>query len=119
MENHWKDIDILTITSRNEGLPLVALEAMANNVFVISYDVGGLKNLLIGDDGVCYGSIIPQSHHMIEALQEQIRLFQAMTQNAKNDILFQAWKRVYEKYSSKVIIKDIETIYREFNQKSS
>ncbi|MGI0118193.1 glycosyltransferase family 4 protein [Zooshikella sp. RANM57] len=44
---HWlQRINILLITSRNEGTPLCALEAMAIGVPVIAFSVGGLVDLI-------------------------------------------------------------------------
>lgn len=40
MANEWHNIDLLCITSRFEGLPLVALEAMAHGIPVCTFAVG-------------------------------------------------------------------------------
>jgi glycosyltransferase involved in cell wall biosynthesis len=52
-------LDVLIVPSRNEGLPLVLLEAMASGVNVIASNVGGIPELLsedylvdLGDDFV-------------------------------------------------------------------
>jgi len=44
----WQNIGVLLITSRQEGLPMTALEAMARGVPVIAFNVGALSSL-IGD----------------------------------------------------------------------
>ncbi|PJG60780.1 glycosyltransferase family 4 protein [Aeromonas cavernicola] len=46
MKDEWQHIDLLCITSRFEGLPLVALEAMAHGIPVCSFAVGGLVTLI-------------------------------------------------------------------------
>lgn len=46
MQNEWQQIDLLCITSRFEGLPLVALEAMAHGIPVCTFAVGGLVSLI-------------------------------------------------------------------------
>lgn len=52
MSEHWQDIGLLCITSRREGLPLVALEAMAHGIPVMSFNVGALPQLISeGKDG--------------------------------------------------------------------
>ena len=46
MEPYWQQLDVLLIPSRAEGLPMAALEAMANGVVVLSTDVGEMPSLL-------------------------------------------------------------------------
>ena len=41
-------LDVLAMTSRHEGLPMVLLEAAAAGVPVVAYDVGGVRELLDG-----------------------------------------------------------------------
>jgi glycosyltransferase involved in cell wall biosynthesis len=42
----YADLDILALTSLNEGTPVSIIEAMASSVPVIATDVGGVKDLL-------------------------------------------------------------------------
>ncbi|WEM42559.1 glycosyltransferase family 4 protein [Photobacterium sp. DA100] len=46
MEPYWHLLDVLLITSRAEGMPMAALEAMAHGVVVLSTDVGEMPSLL-------------------------------------------------------------------------
>ncbi|WP_064606078.1 glycosyltransferase family 4 protein [Photobacterium sp. J15] len=49
MDPHWQCLDVLLIPSRAEGLPMAALEAMANGVIVLATRVGDLPELLSDD----------------------------------------------------------------------
>ena len=56
MDDSWREIGLLAITSRAEGLPLAALEAMAHGVPVAAFAVGGLPELI--ENGV-NGFLVP------------------------------------------------------------
>jgi len=52
MENVWQQIGLLIMSSRNEGLPMAALEAMARGIPVLATNVGDLSNLIqTGENG--------------------------------------------------------------------
>jgi glycosyltransferase involved in cell wall biosynthesis len=52
----YSDMDVLVITSRNEGTPVSVIEALAAGVPVVSTAVGGVPDLLHGGD---YGRLVP------------------------------------------------------------
>ncbi len=52
----YSDMDVLVISSDNEGTPATLIEAMAAGVQVVSTDVGGVRDVL--HDGA-YGQIVP------------------------------------------------------------
>jgi glycosyltransferase involved in cell wall biosynthesis len=111
MSEHWHDIGLLCITSRHEGLPLVALEAMAHGIPVMSFGVGALPQLISeGKDGWI---IENQDHHaFIEALvqwsllnEEQRWAFSKNTQ-----------EKIQTQFSSDTLIPEILSIYKQVLQ---
>ncbi|WP_087025880.1 glycosyltransferase family 4 protein [Thaumasiovibrio subtropicus] len=46
MRDYWSHIDVLLMPSRQEGLPMAAIEAMAHGTLVVSTDVGNLHQLV-------------------------------------------------------------------------
>ena len=51
VENIYSGIDLLALTSRNEGTPLTIVEAMAAKVPVVATNVGGIPDIIKGWDG--------------------------------------------------------------------
>ena len=45
---YMRQFDVLALTSRHEGLPIVLLEAAANELPVVAFDVGGVRQVLDG-----------------------------------------------------------------------
>jgi len=45
---YLRQLDVLAITSRHEGLPMVLLEAAACEVSVVAFDVGGIRDVFNG-----------------------------------------------------------------------
>jgi len=46
MDHHWKNIGLLVMPSRQEGLPMAALEAMSHGIPVCAFNVGALHKLI-------------------------------------------------------------------------
>ncbi len=44
----YADLDLVAVTSRNEGTPVVLLEAMAAGKPFVATDVGGIRDLMVG-----------------------------------------------------------------------
>lgn len=82
----YRDADLLIISSVNEGCPLVALEAMANRVLVLSTNVGYMPTLLDKNRG-----FLVDVNITIEDLANKIRKIISLDQNSKDQILDRAY----------------------------
>ncbi|HRP08876.1 MAG TPA: glycosyltransferase [Gemmatimonadales bacterium] len=78
VERYFKSADALILTSVNEGLPMVLLEAGASGVPVIATAVGGVPDLL-GDDR---GILVERSES--QCVAEGMRRFASMDSVARN-----------------------------------
>lgn len=101
----YADLDLVVITSDNEGTPVSLIEAMAAGVPIVSTGVGGVSDLLQGGQ---LGTIVPPRDRqaltaaMIEALT---------TPNRQR--LHAAQHHALTTYGEARLLKDVRTLYLE------
>lgn len=106
MADHWQNIDLLCMPSRFEGLPMAALEAMAQSIPVVASKVGGLPQLINHQKSgwIC-------SPENIDQFTSSICDWHALDTEAHYNISKAAFNTIKERYSPQAIIPKIETIY--------
>lgn len=112
----YADIDMLMLTSNNEGTPVSIIESMASCVPVVTTGVGGVKDLLghietrssgNSDFSVCErGILCPKGN--AEALANGIKY---LIENDNRDLVKRARDFVFEKYTDKRLIERIGNLY--------
>ncbi len=99
--------DVYLLPSKNEGLPVSILEAMANGMPVISTPVGGIPEMI--EDGLS-GFLIEAGN--IAALVEKMKFF-----IERKEMIESMGKRsqelIHEKFSSEVIQRELQKLYDE------
>jgi glycosyltransferase involved in cell wall biosynthesis len=103
----YADLDILVLTSLNEGLPVAVIEAMAAQTAVVAYDVGGVKDLVEpGVNGISlpFGEIDGLGESIIYLLKNA-RERERLGQNGR--------RKVYPYLHYKRMIRDVENLYTE------
>jgi glycosyltransferase involved in cell wall biosynthesis len=103
----YADIDVVALTSRNEGSPVALIEAMAAGVPVVSTDVGGVADVVrhgvtgllatMDDDDTL-------ARHVVTLLADR-EAGRRMGQEGR--------RRVATTYGSARLVSDIETLYEE------
>ena len=133
LETLYADIDILVLTSLNEGLPVVVIEAMASGKSVISTDVGGVVDLLEDDDHQSKDNEEDEKEKTPGKKEEQKKiritdygilvksgddeaLAEALEKLLKNDSLRtemgeKGRERVYPRYDFQRLLKDMKELY--------
>lgn len=108
MQGHWSQISLLCITSREEGLPLVAIEALVRGIPVVSYDIGGLSSVVIHD---LNGWLIPPFNEslFIDAIVQG----QKLSTNQRERMSRFAYQFIRNNFSSHAVIPKIFTVYRQ------
>jgi hypothetical protein len=106
MNEYWQNIKMLCITSREEGLPLVALEALARGIPIISYDVGGLSTVVHND--LTGWLIAPNDEHRFI---NQIQLASSLSTKKRLRMATDSQQLIKSKFSSQAIIPKICQCY--------
>ncbi len=107
MTPHWPKISTLCITSREEGLPLVAIEALVRGIPVISFDIGGLSSVVINNHS---GWLISPFNEM--AFIESIKHAQTLTTQQRSKMSLFSYLHIRDNFSCKAIIPKIFNVYQ-------
>jgi glycosyltransferase involved in cell wall biosynthesis len=104
-------MDIVCLSSKNEGAPVSLIEAQASGVPVISTDVGGVKDIVKhGQTGfVVSCNDKPAYVARLLSLVEDDKL--------RCDMASKGWDYVGEKYNYPTLVKNISAYYKELLQK--
>lgn len=104
----YADLDLVVLTSRNEGTPVTLIEAQASGCPVVATKVGGVPDIIL--DGETGYLVPPNDAH---ALAET--MLQALSDDSQK--LGQAGRQlVKEKFSVSRLVHDIETLYNDLRQ---
>lgn len=118
-EYFYPALDVVALTSRNEGTPLTLIEAMANARPVVSTMVGGVVDLLgeVVEDGpykVCrrgIGVSAGDEEAFVAALSRIIR-----DRSLRHDLGESSLEFVEVNYSKERLFEDIKGLYRELTK---
>jgi hypothetical protein len=106
MDTEWHKIGLLCITSRAEGLPMVALEAMYRGIPIISFNIGGMPQLIEHNYN---GWLTAQTD--IEAMSYYLIKWLNLDSKTKNIIKHRCIQTIDSAYSSKSVIPQITRLY--------
>lgn len=107
MSPYWQEVGLLCMPSRHEGMPMAALEAMANGVPVVAFAVGSLPRLALGDAGGC---LCPEGDMSALVASVQSWARQSATQRQQRAELAHA--AVAERFSPRAVLPQILAVYR-------
>lgn len=100
--------DLVVMPSRQEGLPMTALEAMGHGVPVAATDVGGLSTLI--DDGH-NGYLVPAKTPF--SLEKRIATFFSLSITQRREMGHRARSTIQERFSTDSQIPKLVEIYRQ------
>lgn len=99
-------MDIMCLTSKNEGTPVSLIEAQASNLPVISTDVGGVADIVLENET---GFIISRKDK--RAFVEKLK-YLVENDVARIEMKNKGWGHVHLKFSFKRLATDMETYYK-------
>ncbi|WP_413111320.1 glycosyltransferase family 4 protein [Thaumasiovibrio sp. DFM-14] len=100
---HWQHIDVLILPSRQEGLPMVALEAMAARVVVLATNVGQLPQLLPAFSVV--------SEQQWQEMSQRISDMSGWSQRQWHEVQVENRQRIFSSYSTEALWPCYRQIY--------
>ncbi len=101
----YSDLDVLAISSVNEGTPVTVIEALAAGCPVVTTNVGGLSDLL---DGGALGALVPSEN--VEALAHA--LIDAVQSPPDNAEIARAQTLMLDRYGIERLVSDMDNLYR-------
>jgi glycosyltransferase involved in cell wall biosynthesis len=100
-------LDIIALTSNNEGTPVSIIEAQAAGKAVVSTNVGGIKNIVIPNET----ALLSESNDVEGFSANLLHLVEneSLRMRMKNT----GWKTVENKFSHTRLIQDMKKLYAE------
>ena len=106
IEKAYADLDIVTLTSLNEGTPVSLIEAMASGRPVISTDVGGVRDIVRED----YNGLLVKSEDVKEFSDKLKSLIRDKGKRAELGVNGKTFAS--GTYNKKRLVSDIENLYK-------
>ena len=97
-------LDLVALSSKNEGTPVSLIEAQAAGKFIVATNVGGTADILHKDCGFLCDQKKPEE--FINQLLNAVTNFETLSSKAKN-----GQEQVLQKFSYKRLANDVERLY--------
>ena len=121
----YADVDILALTSLNEGTPVSIIEAMASSTPVIATDAGGVFALLGPQDGrptyhgftVCKRGVLCRKEDAI-GFAKGLKYLVELDKVRREALVREARIFVEQAFSERRLLKDMESLYLDLIEKN-
>lgn len=99
-------MDIICLTSKNEGTPVSLIEAQAGGIPVVTTDVGGVQDIVNDGDT---GYIVPLENKKLyaERLTDLIQNEKKRKKMSQN-----GWNHVQDKFHFRTLVQNMDELYR-------
>lgn len=106
MDGAYAAMDIVALSSKNEGTPVSLLEAQAAGKFVVSTNVGGVKDIVHPSAGIIVEDFNVES--FANALLKAIESFEKVNYQIENIVS----PKIIEQYSYTLLIENMDNLYK-------
>ena len=106
MDLAYAAMDIVALSSKNEGTPVSLLEAQASGKFVVSTNVGGVKDIVHPNAGIIVQDFNVKS--FANALLKSIESFEKVNSIIENYVS----PKIIEQYSYTRLIENMDNLYK-------
>ncbi len=107
MNPYWQKIKFLCITSREEGLPLVAIEALIRGIPVISFDIGGISSVVINN----HNGWLIEPYNEADFIKS-IKQGHSLSQEQRSKMSSFAYWHIRNNFSCDAIVPQIFDVYQ-------
>lgn len=97
-------LDLVALSSKNEGTPVSLIEAQAAGKFIVTTNVGGTADILHKDCGFLCDKDKPEE--FISQILNAVENFETLSAKAKN-----GQEQVLKQFSYMRLVKDVENLY--------
>ncbi len=104
----YADLDLVVLSSLNEGSPVALIEAMAASKPVVAPEVGGVEDLVLHEKT---GILVPPKDSY--ALAQGILRLLSLPISERRTMGKAGQARVYPRYHIDTLVKNVETLYEE------
>ena len=105
-------MDVLCLTSSNEGTPVSLIEAQACNIPVISTDVGGVRDIISEGET---GFVVPPND--VEKFAEKLKIL-LISKEIREKMSQNGWNHVKDKFHYTTLVKNMEAYYAKLLEKT-
>ncbi len=105
----YADLDLVVLTSLNEGSPVAVIEAMASQTPVVAYDVGGVGDLIepnVSGISLPFGDIDKLAESVVYLLRNP-KERERLGRNGR--------RKVYPRHHYARLVRDIENLYSQLS----
>jgi len=106
MDGAYAAMDIVALSSKNEGTPVSLLEAQAAGKFVVSTNVGGVKDIVHPSAGIIVEDFNVES--FANALLKAIESFEKVNDQIENIVS----PKIIEQYSYTRLVENMDNLYK-------